>query len=84
MGEDLDELIHLGAIGQLPIYILPKNWRGIIIDSSFFTAENGRYNKDPEFILLRDLTMLFPGTSVSRILCKRNFIIAEASGLQTG
>lgn len=66
LGCNVDELIHLGATGKLPIHVMPKEWWGMIFDQSYFQlrGDESVYNRTPERIMIRDLAdgRLWPGT----------------------
>src|SRR5665647_1453877 len=66
LGWELEELLHKGAVGSLPMYIIPRNWWGIIFDMSNFVmkGEHRVYGRTPERTVLRGLVegRLFAGT----------------------
>src|SRR5665811_166812 len=64
LGCELDELLHKGACGILPIYVMPKEWWGFIFDQTYTKGRNTSYGRTPERTLLRDLAegRLWAGT----------------------
>jgi predicted DNA-binding transcriptional regulator AlpA len=64
LGCELDELLHKGACGILPIYVMPKEWWGFIFDQTYTKGRNTSYGRTPERTLLRELAegRLWAGT----------------------
>src|ERR1019366_1369067 len=64
LGCELDELLHKGACGILPIYVMPKEWWGFIFDQTYTKGRNTSYGRTAERTLLRDLAegRLWAGT----------------------
>ena len=48
LGYDLEELLHRGACGSLPVYVKPKNWSGVVFNSyNVIEKESGRFLANP-------------------------------------
>ena len=61
LGCKFDDLLHSGARGRLPVYIISKGWWGIIFDHGYMQEVNTDYSGPIERKYLSDLVQLWPG-----------------------